>query len=245
MKRCIDIVLSLAGLLLLLPLVLLVALAVRLSGPGPVLFSQRRVGRFGSQFRILKFRTMKCAAEQTGRLITVEGDRRITRVGRVLRRWKLDELPQLVNVLRGQMSLVGPRPEVEEYVHRFLDEYEPLLSLRPGLTHRAAIVFRHEEEILARAPDPERFYVEEIMPQKLAIYRAELDRDSLANDLRTIIDTVRAVALSATQNPEPLRAALAEAGGEARPRAEGTGGFREHLPPCRPEPRAETVSFTS
>lgn len=211
MKRVIDLAVSAAGLLILWPVLLLIALVVWVTDRGPVLFKQERIGRFGKPFHIYKFRTMHASREAVGQLITVSGDQRITPVGRFLRRWKMDELPQLINVLRGDMSLVGPRPEVAEYVERFLKEYEPLLSLRPGLTHRAAIVFRNEEDLLASAADPERYYVERVMPRKLAIYREELERDSVANDLKTIIDTVLAIANTSGAGPA-LPSSIAESG---------------------------------
>src|SRR5437016_4041373 len=166
-----------AGILLLVlsPLLAAVALAVRRSGPGPILFRQGRVGLRGKPFDILKFRTMRTSPD-AGPLITSAGDPRVTRVGRVLRRWKLDELPQLVNVLRGEMSFVGPRPEVPRYVDMFAEAYQELLAVRPGITDLASLTFRDEETLLARSANAEELYVHEILPLKLALSRAYVRR---------------------------------------------------------------------
>lgn len=192
MKRALDILVAGAGLLLLAPLLLLIACAVRLDSPGPALFRQERVGRRGRPFQIIKFRSMRTAPG--GPQITVSGDARVTRVGALLRASKLDELPQLVNVLRGEMSLVGPRPDVPHYVAMYPPEArEEVLSVRPGITDEAAIEFRDEEDVLARAGDPERVYVEEILPRKLALYRHYVRYRSFAGDLRILWRTARAV----------------------------------------------------
>ena len=189
-KRAFDIALSALGLLLLLPVFLLVALAVRLSGPGPIFFRQVRVGRGGREFKILKFRTMVADAPAKGGEITVGGDPRITAVGRVLRRYKLDELPQLWNVLVGDMSLVGPRPEVPRYVALYNEEQRKVLSVRPGITDYASLIYFNESEVLARSSDPERTYVQEVMPRKLALNLIYLKRRSFFEDLRIILATV-------------------------------------------------------
>jgi lipopolysaccharide/colanic/teichoic acid biosynthesis glycosyltransferase len=203
LKRFFDLSAAVLGLLFLLPLLALLALAVKLSGPGPVFFRQERVGRFGHHFRIFKFRTMRSGLARSGRLFTVEGDERITAIGSFLRRTKLDELPQLLNVLRGEMSLVGPRPEVPTYVDLFHDEYAPVLGVRPGITHRASIEFRAEENLLARVADPERYYIEQIMPRKLKLYVRDLDRESLLDDIRTILDTIAGVAFASSAGEAP------------------------------------------
>lgn len=188
-KRAFDIAVSLVGLVLLAPLLALLALAVRLDSPGPALFRQERVGRHGRTFRIAKFRTMRPGA---GPLVTAGGDPRVTRLGARLRHWKLDELPQLWNVLRGDMSLVGPRPEVPRYVaHYPADLRGRVLSVRPGITDPAAVRFRHEEALLAAAPDPERCYLEEILPAKLALYADYVAHRSFAADLGVLAATVR------------------------------------------------------
>jgi len=190
-KRIFDFVVAGAGFVVLLPVLAVVALAVAVSSPGPVLFRQQRVGLHGRPFEILKFRTMANAPEGTGPLVTAAGDRRITPVGRVLRAAKLDELPQLWNVVRGDMSLVGPRPEVAKYVALYPPGVaEKVLSVRPGITDEASIRYRDEAGILAVAADPERAYVEEVLPRKLEIYLRYAERHSLAGDLGILFRTI-------------------------------------------------------
>ncbi len=201
-KRLFDIALSLLALALLCPLLLAVALWVRLDSPGPVLFRQQRVGRGGRPFAILKFRTMQVNAEAAGLQITVGQDPRITRAGAWLRRSKLDELPQLLNVLRGEMSMVGPRPEVPRYVALYpADQRATVLSVRPGITDLASLAFRDESTLLARSADPERTYVEEILPIKLRHACDYVAQRSLWLDLRIIART--ALALLGRQGAAP------------------------------------------
>lgn len=188
--RAVDVAVAAAGLVLLAPVLAVVALAVRLSSPGPVLFAQERVGLHGRRFRILKFRTMVAGAERRGGQLTVGGDPRITRVGAVLRATKLDELPQLWNVVRGDMRLVGPRPEVPRYVERYTPQQRRLLAVRPGITDPASLAFRDESRLLEAAEDPERLYVEQILPRKLAINADYLERRTLASDLRLVVSTL-------------------------------------------------------
>ena len=189
--RLFDIVCSALGLLLLAPWLLLVAAWIRLDSPGPVFFRQERVGRFGVPFRIHKFRTMTHGAP-AGPQITVGADARITRAGAFLRRYKLDELPQLIDVLEGDMSLVGPRPEVPRYVAMYPpDLRDKVLSVRPGITDPASLQFRDESGLLARAADPEREYVEVVMPAKLKLAAQYVERATLATDLQLIGRTVR------------------------------------------------------
>lgn len=203
-KRLFDIALSLLALALLCPLLLAVALWVRLDSPGPVLFRQQRVGRGGRLFAILKFRTMQVNAEAAGLQITVGQDPRITRTGRWLRRSKLDELPQLLNVLRGEMSMVGPRPEVPRYVALYpADQRATVLSVRPGITDLASLAFRDESTLLARSADPERTYVEEILPIKLCHACDYVARRSLWLDLRILART--ALVLLGLQDTAPPR----------------------------------------
>ena len=192
-KRLFDLLAAGAGLLLLAPLLAAVALWIKLDSPGPVFFRQQRVGRHGVPFRIHKFRTMAHApAAPGGPLLTVGADARITRAGRWLRRTKLDELPQLIDVLAGTMSLVGPRPEVPRYVALYPPALRAtVLSVRPGITDPASLAYRDESELLARAADPERAYVEQIMPAKLQQAARYVERMSLANDLRLIGATLR------------------------------------------------------
>ena len=194
LKRLFDIVFAALALLLLCPLLLAVALWVRLDSPGPVLFRQRRVGRGGRPFDIFKFRTMAAGAEAMGPQITVGADTRITRAGAWLRRAKLDELPQFYNVLRGDMSVVGPRPEVPRYVALYPPEVRTaVLSVRPGITDLASIVYRDESALLARSADPERTYVEQILPAKLDYALQYMRSHTLWLDLRIIGWTVLAV----------------------------------------------------
>jgi lipopolysaccharide/colanic/teichoic acid biosynthesis glycosyltransferase len=190
-KRALDAGLAAAAGLALGPLLAAIAVAVKASSPGPILFRQVRVGRGGRPFRILKFRSMRAGAR--GADVTARGDARVTRVGRFLRRWKLDELPQLWNVLRGDMSLVGPRPEVPRYVARFPGDYARILSVRPGLTDYAAVEYRDEEAVLAAAADPDAAYVETVLPAKIALYHRYLDHLSLGSDLALIFRTLAAV----------------------------------------------------
>lgn len=173
------------------PLLAAVGIAVIADSPGPVLFRHERVGLRGQKFRLLKFRSM--AHGSRGSQVTAAGDARVTRVGRLLRRTKLDELPQLWNVLVGDMSLVGPRPEVERYVTLFAHDYEEILQVRPGITDFAAIEYRDEERILAAAADPEREYRQVVLPAKIALYRRYLAERSLRTDLNIIARTLIAV----------------------------------------------------
>ena len=202
-KRLFDIAAALAGLLLLAPLLLLLAAWVRCDSPGPVLFCQRRVGRHGAPFQIIKFRTMATGAERDGQL-SVADDQRATRAGRWLRRHKLDELPQLVNVLRGDMSLVGPRPEVPRYVAHYPPAVRSVvLSVAPGITDWAALRFRNEGELLRQAPDPEHAYLRQVLPIKLAYYARYVQRRSFAIDLQILLCTV-ATLLFGVRRKRPL-----------------------------------------
>lgn len=193
-KRLFDLCFAAFGLLLLAPVLLALALWVVWDSPGPAFFRQQRVGRAGRLFRIYKFRTMHPRAEAAGPAITVGADARITRAGHWLRRTKADELPQLFNVLRGDMSLVGPRPEVPHYVALYPDTVRDLvLSVRPGITDRASIEFRDESTLLGQSNDPERTYVEQILPIKLR-YAAEYARShTLWGDLKIIAMTATAL----------------------------------------------------
>ena len=192
LKRLFDLLVSGAGLLLLSPLLVGIALWIKLDSRGPVFFRQQRVGRFGAPFRIHKFRSMLDEAPRAGPQLTVGADPRITRAGRFLRRSKLDELPQLFDVLAGSMSLVGPRPEVPRYVALYPAALrDKVLSVRPGITDPASIMYRDESALLARAADPERVYIEQIMPAKLRYAAEYVDHMSLANDVRLIGATLR------------------------------------------------------
>ena len=190
-KRVFDVWLAAVGLTLLWPLLLGVAVLIRLSDGGPVFFRQARVGHKGRLFRIWKFRTMVPDAAAHGIPLTVGDDARVTRVGTWLRRLKLDELPQLLNVLMGQMSFVGPRPELPCYVAHYTGTERRVLDLVPGMTGEASLRFRNESEVLAQAPDPERAFVEAILPEKVRLNLAYGERATLWTDLRLIAITVR------------------------------------------------------
>jgi len=187
-KRALDVVLAFAGLLLLSPLLAGAALAVKLSSPGPVFFRQERLGRRGRPFRILKFRSMRIGG--SGPAVTARGDDRVTSVGRQLRRSKVDELPQLWNVLVGDMSLVGPRPEVRRFADLFPADYASILAVRPGITDFAAVEYRDEERLLAGAPDPEATYVQVVLPAKIRLYHRYLAEMSLRTDVRLLFRTL-------------------------------------------------------
>jgi lipopolysaccharide/colanic/teichoic acid biosynthesis glycosyltransferase len=191
-KRLFDLVLSAVALVLLWPLLLVIALWVKLDSTGPVFFRQERVGRHGVPFRIHKFRTMTHAAVPTGPQITIGADARITRAGQFLRRSKLDELPQLLDVLVGSMSFVGPRPEVPRYVAIYPPALrDKVLSVRPGITDMASLQYRNESELLARASDPEREYREVVLPAKLALQAQYVERAGVMTDLRLIALTLK------------------------------------------------------
>ncbi|WP_317201077.1 sugar transferase [Janthinobacterium sp.] len=189
-KRIVDLVAAALGLVALAPVLLLFAAWIRLDSAGPVFFRQERVGRRGVPFRIYKFRTMKVDTEAQGQ-ITVGRDARITPLGHTLRHYKLDELPQLINVLLGDMSLVGPRPEVPKYVALYSPAQRDLvLSLRPGITDLASITYRDENRLLGESSNPERTYIEEVMPVKLAYYLDYVRNRSLALDLKIVGMTI-------------------------------------------------------
>ncbi len=191
LKRCIDIALSSLALMLLSPILAAIAGAVWLESGRPVLFRQERVGLRFRRFRILKFRTMRAAG---GPSVTIGGDHRVTRLGRFLRLIKLDELPQLWNVLRGDMSLVGPRPEVPEYVHLFRERYRAVLAVRPGITDLASIHFRDEEGVLASSADPLREYTERVLPAKLDLAERYLSTHTVCGDIAILFRTAAAIA---------------------------------------------------
>lgn len=192
-KRAMDIVLSACALAILWPLLLLIALAIWIDDPGPVFYRQVRVGRNGKTFRIFKFRSMVMDADKKGLAITVGRDSRITRVGAVLRKTKLDELAQLLNVFLGQMSFVGPRPEVPKYVELYTPYQRQVLLVRPGITDYASIAYRNENDMLAGAPNPEAMYIEQIMPDKIELNMKYLREISPLADIRLILKTIVAV----------------------------------------------------
>lgn len=199
-KRAMDVMLSAIALITLSPLFLLIAILIKLTSPGPVLYRQRRAGREGRTFRVVKFRSMEVDSERLGPNITVATDPRITRLGQILRLWKLDELPQLFNVLKGEMSLVGPRPELPTYVATYSQSQRTVLSIRPGLTDPASIAYHGEENLLARQSDPVRFYREVVLPHKLALSREYVKGITLRRDLALI---VRTLLLVPSNEPQP------------------------------------------
>lgn len=194
LKRCFDFISSAAGLVLLSPLFLVIAAWIKLDSEGPVFFRQERVGRFGRNFFIHKFRTMAVDSEARGPQITIGKDRRVTRAGHLLRKMKLDELPQLIDVLSGQMSIVGPRPEVPRYIALYPEEVRAkVLSVRPGITDWASIRFKDENDILARSSSPEDAYVREVLPIKQRYYVEYVDNRSFLGDLGIIFATLGAI----------------------------------------------------
>ena len=194
MKRLFDIVASGFGLIVLSPLFLILAVWIKLDSPGPVFYRQVRVGRDNRDFRIFKFRSMRVGADK-GSLVTIGGhDPRVTRSGYIIRKLKLDELPQLINVFVGDMSLVGPRPEVRHYVDYWTPEQMRVLSVRPGITDPASIKFRNENELMEKAEDPEKYYIEVIMQEKLRLYLEYVDNHSFFGDIGLIFKTFKAIA---------------------------------------------------
>jgi lipopolysaccharide/colanic/teichoic acid biosynthesis glycosyltransferase len=189
-KRLFDILMSLIGIIILSPFFILISLFIKLDSKGPVMFKQIRVGRAERNFKILKFRTMVTDAEKKGAQITVGRDSRITRVGHFLRKSKLDEIPQLFNVLKGDMSLVGPRPEVPKYTRYYNSSQRRIFEIRPGITDLASIKYRDENEILAQSDRPEETYIEEIMVDKLKLNLQYLSERSLLTDIKIIFMTL-------------------------------------------------------
>jgi lipopolysaccharide/colanic/teichoic acid biosynthesis glycosyltransferase len=192
-KRSLDLIASSAGLVILSPLFLLTAILIKLNSRGPVFFRQERIGYGLRTFVIYKFRTMVADAHLRGGQLTTGTDDRITWTGRILRRTKIDELPQLYNVLRGEMSLVGPRPEVRRYVDLFRDDYEEILRVQPGITDLASLKYRNESALLQLSADPEREYLTSVLPDKIALAKEYVRKSSLLFDLSLIVRTVARV----------------------------------------------------
>ena len=193
LKRLMDVVISGGALLVIWPVLLLIALAIKIDDPGPVFYRQVRVGRGGKEFRIYKFRTMVVDADKKGLQITVGRDNRITRMGALLRKTKLDELAQLINVFTGEMSFVGPRPEVPKYVNLYTPYQRQVLLVRPGITDYASIAYRNENDLLEGTEDPEKMYIETIMPDKIELNMKYLREISPIADIRLILSTIVAV----------------------------------------------------
>ncbi|MBI2722863.1 MAG: sugar transferase [Bacteroidetes bacterium] len=189
-KRGLDIVFSLAGIVFLLPFFFIIALMIIINSGFPVLFFQKRVGQFNKDFNLIKFRTMKTDSDKKG-LLTVGGrDPRITSMGYYLRKYKLDELPQLFNVFLGSMSLVGPRPEVRKYVNFYNEEQKQVLNVKPGITDYASLEYFSENELLAKSSTPEHTYINEIMPAKLELNKKYISEAGVITDLKVILKTI-------------------------------------------------------
>lgn len=190
MKRIFDFVIALSGLILLFPLFLLVGILIYFTDGWPVIFKQKRIGKNRTPFQFFKFRSMRVSGSGQTEEFGAGDSSRVTPFGKFLRRTKLDELPQLINVVKGDMSLVGPRPEVGKWVNVYPERWAKVLSVRPGITDHAALAFRHEEDILAKAADPEKTYREVLLPQKLDLYEAYVDQHSLASDMVLVLKTI-------------------------------------------------------
>lgn len=192
LKRIFDIISSLFGLTLLAPFMIIIAILIKIDSKGPVFFKQVRVTRNGREFKIFKYRTMRVGSDKYSQ-ITIGKDSRITEVGDFLRRYKLDEIPQLINVLLGDMSLVGPRPEVPKYVALYTEEQREILKVRAGITDYASIEFSNENDILANETDPEKAYIEKIMPRKIELNKKYLSEISVITDIKIILLTIKKI----------------------------------------------------
>ena len=192
LKRIFDIILSLFGLIILLPFMLIIAVFIKFDSKGPVFFKQVRVTKGGKEFKIFKYRTMKVGSDKYSQ-ITVGKDGRITKIGSFLRKYKLDEIPQLINVFIGDMSLVGPRPEVPKYVALYTDEQKEILRVRAGITDYASIEFSDENNLLALEEDSEKAYIEKIMPKKIELNKKYLSEISILTDIKIILLTIKKI----------------------------------------------------
>jgi lipopolysaccharide/colanic/teichoic acid biosynthesis glycosyltransferase len=192
-KRLFDIVATIGGGILLLPIIIPIAIWIKLSSKGPLFYIQKRVGKDFKEFDLYKFRSMMVDADKVGPSVTSVDDPRITKVGAIIRRTKIDELPQLLNVLKGDMSLVGPRPEVMKFVVQKRDEYQKVLSVKPGITDNAAIEFRDEETIMEQYEDKEKAYIDFVLPKKIEIYFEYIDNISLVGDIKLILKTLKVI----------------------------------------------------
>ena len=192
LKRIFDITLSLFGLIILLPFMLIIAILIKIDSKGPVFFKQIRVTKNGKEFKIFKYRTMRVGSDKYSQ-ITVGKDGRITKIGSFLRKYKLDEIPQLINVLIGDMSLVGPRPEVPKYVALYTDEQKEILKVRAGITDYASIEFSDENDLLASEEEPEKAYIEKIIPKKIELNKKYLSEISILTDIKIILLTIKKI----------------------------------------------------
>lgn len=189
-KRIFDIVLSSIGILILFPIFVVIGVLIKVTSKGPIFFKQIRVGKEEKNFEILKFRTMVENAEKIGMQITVGSDPRVTSIGKILRKTKLDELPQLINVLKGDMSFIGPRPEVPKYVDMYTDEQKIILKIRPGITDLASIEYRDENELLSKVKNPEDYYISVIMPNKIRLNLVYIKNMNVLEDIKIILKTI-------------------------------------------------------
>jgi len=192
-KRVFDIVATILGGILLLPIIIPIALWIKLSSKGPLFYVQSRVGKNFKEFNLYKFRSMIVDADKVGPSVTSGDDPRITKVGAIIRKTKIDELPQLLNVLKGEMSLVGPRPEVMKFVKEKKEAYQKVLSVKPGITDNAAIEFRDEETIMEQYTDKEKAYIDIILPEKIKLYYYYIDTISFLNDMKLILKTLKVI----------------------------------------------------
>ncbi|WP_244834594.1 sugar transferase [Clostridium sp. BJN0001] len=190
LKRIFDIFFSAVGILVLSPILIIISILIKIGSDGPVFFKQIRVGKNEKNFKILKFRTMIVDAEKVGKQITVGDDNRITGVGKFLRKYKIDELPQLFNVLIGDMSLVGPRPEVPRYVKMYNKEQKKVFKVRPGITDLASLRYKDENDLLGESDNPEEFYIKKVMPDKLALNLEYIKKSNIIFDIYIIIKTI-------------------------------------------------------
>ncbi|MDK0562104.1 sugar transferase [Clostridium perfringens] len=189
-----DLFFSLIGIIITIPIFILVSIMIKLTSKGPIIFKQERVGKNKKIFYIYKFRTMTdCDDRASDRQVTVINDQRITRIGRILRKYKIDELPQLYNVLKGDMSFVGPRPEVKKYVKFYEEEYDEILKIKPGITDLASIEYIDENTIISKYSDPEKVYIEEVLPKKLMLNKRYIEEMSIKNDILLILKTIKKI----------------------------------------------------
>lgn len=193
MKRLFDIVFCLCGLTILAPVFIIIAIIIKLSSKGPVFYIQKRVGQYNIDFSLLKFRTMAIGADKSGLLTVGSKDSRITSVGYFLRKYKLDELPQLINVLLGNMSLVGPRPEVRKYVDLYNQEQAEILNVKPGITDYASIEYFEENDLLAKSDNPEQTYIEKILPSKITLNKKYISKSGIMTDVKILYLTLKKI----------------------------------------------------
>jgi lipopolysaccharide/colanic/teichoic acid biosynthesis glycosyltransferase len=189
-KRIFDLILSIPSIIILSPIFLLTAILIKIETPGPVVFINERIGRDGKPFRLYKFRTMVKDASRIGPAVTSAYDPRITGVGKLLRRFKVDEMLQIVNVVKGDMSVIGPRPEIKKYIDKFKDDYREVLKIKPGMADYAVIAFRNEERILSKFDNIEEGYIKEVLPEKIRLYRKYMEEMSLATDVKIFFKTI-------------------------------------------------------